>query len=172
MNTSSAQGSVFSVCSCVCDTVTLRGLSSVKPFWWANLGLSSSLSLLGLILSLFLPPPPSLCVCSYQRKLLSKEPFEKHMVFQFCDRYLLLFFRMVICLRVEQWQHYCPVKLLKASDLEMISGGWGKGDCMMFCPVDTQVSWWKTASREDLEPSWWAKSKHKSSFKWLIELMC
>lgn len=63
---------------CVCMTVTLRGLSSVKPFWWANLGLSSSLSLLGLILPSLLPSPPSLWVCSYQRKLLSKTLWETY----------------------------------------------------------------------------------------------
>lgn len=46
------------------------------------------------------------------------------------------------------------MKLLKASDLEVISGAWGKrgGDCEVFYPVDIQVSWWKIASGEDLEP--------------------
>lgn len=44
------------------------------------------------------------------------------------------------------------MKLLKASDVEVISGGQGKGDCMVFYPVDIQVSWGKIASREDLKP--------------------
>lgn len=44
------------------------------------------------------------------------------------------------------------MKLLKASDLEVISGAQGEGDCTVFYPVDIQVSWGKIASREDLEP--------------------
>lgn len=162
------KGSVFPeyLYFCVNVTVTLWGLSSVKT----RLVSKSRAFLLPEPFGLHSPPPPSVCVI-ISGKTIIKKPFEKHMVFQFCDRYLLLLFRMAICLRVSQWQHYCPVKLLKASDSEVISGAWGTGGCMMFHPVDILVSWWKnslqggfgatfnsvTATRTGLDP----KAKRK-----------